>query len=145
MAVAPRKRPYRTRLTGRLALSSLLWWHSLPYHAAMPSVPNFKKAILDIRKIEDYCLNPIHPRGRHKARVFREALGVDQADAEWLRAILLQESAKGRPVGLESDEFGGRWRIDVAVSRHGRDVVVRTVWIVRPGEDAPRFLTCWVL
>jgi hypothetical protein len=24
---------------------------------------------IDIRKLEDYCLDPSHPRGRHKARV----------------------------------------------------------------------------
>jgi len=39
-------------------------------------LPHGKEAILDIRKIEPYCLNPLHPRGRHKARVFRDALDL---------------------------------------------------------------------
>ena len=30
-------------------------------------LPHGDQAILDMRKIEDYCLNPLHPRGRHKA------------------------------------------------------------------------------
>jgi len=30
--------------------------------------PHAESAVLDIRKLEDYCLNPSHPRGRHKAR-----------------------------------------------------------------------------
>ncbi len=48
----------------------------------MVHVPNANRAILDLRKIEDYCLSPAHPRGRHKARVFREALGLSRTDAQ---------------------------------------------------------------
>lgn len=53
-------------------------------------LPNGGQAILDMRKIEDYCLAPSHPRGRHKARVFREALGLQRSDASWLRDALLE-------------------------------------------------------
>jgi len=52
--------------------------------------PHAESAVLDIRKLEDYCLNASHPRGRHKARVFRQVLDVDRSDAPWLRDILLQ-------------------------------------------------------
>jgi hypothetical protein len=52
-------------------------------------LPNGDRAILDIRKLEDYCLSPLHPHGRHKARVFRQALGLQQNDAAWLRGVLL--------------------------------------------------------
>ncbi len=41
-------------------------------------LPHGDQAILDMRKIEDYCLNPSHPRGRHKARVFREDVKNNQ-------------------------------------------------------------------
>jgi hypothetical protein len=44
-------------------------------------LPRGDEAILDIRKIEDYCLNPSHPRGCHKARIFREVLGLQRNDA----------------------------------------------------------------
>jgi hypothetical protein len=30
----------------------------------MMYLPHSEEAILDIRKIEDYCLSPSHPRGR---------------------------------------------------------------------------------
>jgi hypothetical protein len=36
---------------------------------AASRLPNGEQAILDIRKIEGYCLCRSHPRGRHKARV----------------------------------------------------------------------------
>jgi hypothetical protein len=56
-------------------------------------LPNGDRAILDLRKLADYCLNPAHPRGRHKARVFRDSLDMDRADASDLRARLLYAAA----------------------------------------------------
>jgi hypothetical protein len=54
-------------------------------------LPHGDEAILDIRKIQDYCLNPSHPRGRHKARVFREGPSTfSAATRAWLRDILLE-------------------------------------------------------
>jgi hypothetical protein len=111
----------------------------------MAQLPNAAEAILEIRKLADYCLSPLHPRGRHKARVFRDALGLNQDDAEWLRAALLDGLRHGEATELSRDELGSRWRVDVPVTRHGDRGVVRTVWIVRSGEQIPRFVTCWVL
>jgi hypothetical protein len=111
----------------------------------MPKVQNAERAILDIRKIADYCLSPEHPRGRHKARVFRDALELRQDDAEWLRAALLDGLRHGEATELSRDDLERRWRVEVPVTRHGRRAVVRTVWIVRSGEEVPRFVTCWVL
>jgi hypothetical protein len=111
----------------------------------MARVPNAERAILDIRKLADYCLSPEHPRGRHKARVFRDALGLNRDDAEWLRAALLAGLRRVEAIELLSDNLGNHWRVDVSVARHNKSVVVRTVWIVRKGEQLPRFVTCWVL
>ncbi|MEJ2379195.1 MAG: hypothetical protein P8Y71_28665 [Pseudolabrys sp.] len=111
----------------------------------MASLPNGDRAVLELRKIADYCLNPFHPRGRHKARVFRTALGIERRDAAWLRETFLDAARDKDAVALEGDALGTRWRIDVSVSRQNRQIVVRTVWIVRTGEDFPRFVTCWVL
>jgi hypothetical protein len=111
----------------------------------MAQLPNGDRAILDIRKIEDYCLNPNHPRGRHKARIFNELLGVTRDNATWLRDALLGGLKSGEALELTTDVFGRRWRVDVPVSRQGRSAVIRTVWIVRAEESVPRFVTCWVL
>jgi hypothetical protein len=115
------------------------------YHGCMARLPNSERAIIDIRKIEDYCLDPQHPRGRHKARLFRELLGVTRHDAAWLRDVLLAGAQHAEAGEIAVDVFGRRWRVDVPISRQDRSVVVRTVWIVRTGQDVPRFVTCWVL
>ncbi len=48
-------------------------------------LPNRDRAVVDLAKLRDYCLSEVHPRGKHKARVFRVALGLTTQDAEELR------------------------------------------------------------
>ena len=108
-------------------------------------LPNGDRAIVDIRKLTDYCLNPSHPRGRHKARVFRQVAGLQQSDAAWLRDALLEAAPAGEAVAVATDAWGTHWRLDVTIGRHRRSAAVRTIWIVRTGEDLPRLVTCWVL
>jgi|SRR5271170_1578131 len=108
-------------------------------------LPNGDQAVLDLRKLVDYCLSPAHSRGRHKARVFRESLGMGQAEAGELRAVLLYAAAHGSATRLPGDSWGERWQVDVPISRQRLRGVVRTIWIVRSGEQIPRFVTCWVL
>ena len=52
-------------------------------------MPGGDAAIVDRRKLTGYCLNPEHPRGKHKARVFAATLGLPTTDAHVLREHLL--------------------------------------------------------
>lgn len=45
-------------------------------------LPNGDEAIIDLEKLQNYCLNLSHPRGRHKARVFKAVLGISAEDSE---------------------------------------------------------------
>jgi hypothetical protein len=110
----------------------------------MTRLPQSDRAILDIRKIADYCLNPVHPRGRRKARVFRETLGLKRSDAEWLRDALLEVVRSGEAAEVGKDPWGTYWRLDASIRRLGKSAVIKTIWIVRTGESVPRFVTCWV-
>ncbi len=38
--------------------------------SGMARLPNSQQAFLDLRKLEDYCLDPVHPPGRHKGGRF---------------------------------------------------------------------------
>jgi hypothetical protein len=75
-------------------------------------LPHGDEAILDVRKIEDYCLNASHPRGRRKARVFREALDLQRSDAAWLRDVLLEAARAGEASPVAVDPWGAHWRLD---------------------------------
>lgn len=41
-------------------------------------LPNPEQAVIDSPKLSGYCLNPEHPDGQNKARVFQSALGLEQ-------------------------------------------------------------------
>lgn len=53
-------------------------------------VPNAENAIVDIRKLRDYCLNPNHEVGKHKARVFASALNLTNKNAVEFQTVLLE-------------------------------------------------------
>ena len=111
----------------------------------MQKLPNAQNAIIEIVKLRDYCLSTQHPRGRHKSRVFREALGLTVDDAEWLQQKLLDGIQTQSAEEQETDSFGSRWRVDLPLTRQGKSAVVRTGWIIKFGEQFPRLITCWVL
>jgi len=108
-------------------------------------MPGGDSAIVEIEKIREYCLSRSHPCGRHKARVFLSALGMTSADAEELRAALIAAAAKGDARLGAFDQYGIRYIMEFEMSRGERAARVRSCWIIRSGETAPRFVTCFVL
>jgi hypothetical protein len=111
----------------------------------MAKLPNSENAVVEVRKLRDYCLSPEHPRGRHKARVFASALGLTVEDSDELRRALLSAAVLGEAVPAEEDEYGQRYMLDFQMSTGIGSATVRSGWIVRSGEDFPRFTSCWVL
>jgi hypothetical protein len=113
-------------------------------------LPNAENAVVDIAKLRDYCLNSNHPEGKHKARVFREKLGIGRNDADLLRqwiseAILTEEAKEQKPTA-----YGRRFvldfprRVDEQFKYVLSFVTVRSAWIIRNDEDFPRLTTCFI-
>ncbi|MGM0449751.1 MAG: DUF6883 domain-containing protein [Pseudomonadota bacterium] len=109
------------------------------------SLPNADKAVVDLQKLKGYCLNPEHPRGKHKARVFQSALGLSAADAEFLREQLLHAAMESPATVTASDEYGVRYVIDCFIETDAGSATVRSLWIIRSSDDLPRLTTCYVL
>ena len=108
-------------------------------------LPNPGDAVVDIRKLRDYCLSLRHPRGRHKATVFASALGLTVDDAGELRAALLSAAVSNEAAPAESDEYGERYVLDFEMKTEVGTATIRSVWIVRREEGFPRLTSCWVL
>ncbi len=108
-------------------------------------LPRGEHAIVDIIKVRDYCLNPLHPRGGHKARVFMSALGLTSAHAEFLREELLRAGRDAEAVMGDADEYGERYTIDFGLGRDPHRAMVRSTWIVRRGVRFPRLTSCYVI
>ncbi len=108
-------------------------------------LPNADRAVVDVRKLRDYCLNADHPRGQHKARVLKRALRWTVDEAEDVRRRLLQAALQTDASFLGADDYGQRYALDFAAQGVSGPATVRSLWIIRHGEDYPRFASCYVL
>lgn len=111
----------------------------------MSKLPNPQNAVVDVRKLRDYCLSPNHPRGKNKARVFASTLGLTAEDAERLREALLSVAFSEEAIPAESDQYGKRYMLDFEMKTDAGTATIRSGWIVRCEEEFPRFTSCWVL
>jgi hypothetical protein len=107
-------------------------------------MPDGDAAIVDRQKLTGYCLNPEHPRGKHKARVFATALGFTAENADDLRTALLTAAATAEAQPAASDRFGDRYVLEFEINGPRGAGVVRSTWIVRRGESSPRLTSCFV-
>ena len=106
-------------------------------------LPNAGHAIIDLRKLRDYVLNPEHPEGRHKARVFLSALGVTASDSEWLATAILEKIEDGAAIETGHTVWGTMYRVDIEVWRGNRCAKVRTGWLCQAAST--RLTTCFVV
>jgi hypothetical protein len=119
-----------------------------PEHAAhlTPSgtLVNADRAVLPTEKLTQYALDPDHPRGGDKARVFKSALGYDQSNYgdldKQIREGIQREHAEPRG----SNEYGSQFSVDIPVAGPAGSAIVRTGWIYDHGSDVPRFTTAFV-
>jgi hypothetical protein len=109
------------------------------------NLPNGNRAIVDIRKLRDYALNPSHDPGKHKARVFKAALGLLQTDADWLREELLSAAATSTCYLGTHTSQGQRFVMEIELNRGELTATVRAVWNIPAAGVAPRLITCHVL
>ena len=107
-------------------------------------MPSGEAAIVDIEKLTGYCLNPAHPRGKHKARVFAAALGLTIENAGHLRDELLQAAATADAQRVDADGFGDRYVLEFEMIGVRGTATVKSTWIVRRGERNPRLTSCFV-
>jgi len=107
-------------------------------------LPDGKLAVVDIRKLRDYCLNRDNPRGSAKARVFARALGITTRDTAQLRSKLLEIAASEEATIGELDLYGQRYTIDFEMETKTGRAKLRSGWIVLRNERTPRLTTCYV-
>ena len=75
-------------------------------------LPNAERTVVDIRKLRDYCLSAVHPRGQHKARLFKSALGWTTDDAEDICHKLMDAALRQDANFIGADDYGQRYALD---------------------------------
>ena len=107
-------------------------------------LPNSDRAVVEIEKLRNYSLNPNHPVGKHKARVFKAALEITLEDAAWLRDRALEIAFSDDAKPGTTSVFGEKYVIDFVLAHKGRSALVRSCWIIEFGTDFPRLTSCYV-
>ena len=91
-------------------------------------VPNAERAVVEIEKLRDYCLNPDHWRGKHKARVFLSSCGLTAEHADNLRDSLLHAALNLEAELGEADDYAQRYVIGLEVTGPTGTAPVRSAW-----------------
>ena len=107
-------------------------------------LPNGNRAIIDRRKITDYCLSLDHDDGSHKARLFQALVGLNQSNSTLLLHALRDAAAAGDAASGKVDEYGHRYIIDFEFEGPQGTATIRSAWIVKAGEEVPRLVTCYI-
>lgn len=110
----------------------------------MPILRNAERAVIDRRKLLDYLLNPANPRGAHKARVFRAALGYTSRNHEGLIAAIRDGIMAHDAVLVREDGHGEHYRVEMTIIGPQGSALVVTGWIIDRGSDVPRLTTAFV-
>jgi hypothetical protein len=109
-------------------------------------LPNYEKASIDRDKLYEYALNPDHPNGRHKARVFSSALGIERWHADVLAEILKAGLPRAHAQQGSKTGHGDSWvTYHEVVGLNGRTAIVTVAWIFRKEEpDEPKLVSCYI-
>lgn len=107
-------------------------------------LPNGSQATIRIEKLTDHALNPEHPVGKRKARLFANPLGITRNDPQPLFLALRDAAANAEATPGKTDCFGTRYTVDFLMSGSRGTFVVTSAWISRGGEP-PDLVTCFIL
>lgn len=101
-------------------------------HLEGEPLPGVDKLIPNLPKLRAYSLNPDHPRGGNKAKVFRAALGMGPEHAELLQQqiLALVPHLPAERHASATNMHGELFNVDIPVTGpNGRTVAVRTAWV----------------
>ncbi len=104
-------------------------------------LPAAERAWIEPAKIRDYLLCKEHAVGRFKA-IFFESLGYSTDTWHLLAADLRALALAAEATLGKQTKYGQKYEVHGTLSGpSGRSASIVTVWIVRGGEDVPRFVT----
>ena len=106
-------------------------------------IPNAHRAVIESVKLHGYLLSGSHSVGRFKAAFFL-ALGYSAEDWPRLEADLRTQHLSQDAMLGERTRYGQKYEIRATlVGPSGRSADVVSAWVVRPGDDFPRFVTAY--
>ncbi|MBE9078457.1 hypothetical protein IQ241_14320 [Romeria aff. gracilis LEGE 07310] len=106
-------------------------------------LPNGEAAVIPMEKLTGYCLNPNHPSGKHKARVFASALGITAENAGDLQELIAEAAIEGEVIQQDRTEFGQLYKVDWTIPGQV-PIVLRTLWELTTAQSNPRLVSAFI-
>ena len=107
-------------------------------------LPGAERATIPTDKLVGYALNQDHPVGRHKARVFASALGINTRDWRYLHDQILAALPDAPVRSTRITPFGVTYEVVVSIDGlNGATLPVVTAWLIT-GDAPPRLVTTWL-
>src|SRR5689334_13575915 len=108
----------------------------------MAPFPRADEALIEERKLYDYVLCPDHPLGKHKARVFREQLGIERRNWRYLRDRIYVGLQDATEAELKIRPYATVAVVDMDIKGLNDETRrVRTVWETKVLDPRPRLVT----
>lgn len=96
-------------------------------------------------KLTGYVLNANNERGKDKAVVFESTLGYNLSNADELASKIRDGLSVYKALPGEPNEYGNLYNVKMLITGpNGNIKPVKTGWIIRDGETAPRMVTAYV-
>jgi hypothetical protein len=106
-------------------------------------LPNAGSAIIEREKIADYLLNSAHPDNGGKAAFFF-SLGFNQDDWQSLAQAFHRLAGRSQVLKSVETSHGCKYIVEGRIETPiGKSPVVRTIWIIDRGGDAPRLVSAY--
>lgn len=97
------------------------------------------------KKLVTYSLNPEHETGKHKARVFKSALGYDLNNVNELEKEITKGLSKFKSTGKIETAYGTKYTVKMLIKgANGNKQPVITAWQIDKGKSNPRMVTVYV-
>jgi hypothetical protein len=106
-------------------------------------LPNGEQAEISMQKLIGYCLNPEHPSGKHKARVFTSVLGITAENADILRQLVQTAAIEGEVIQQDVTAYGQQFKVDWIVP-DTNEIRLRTIWEITSKNPNPRLITAFL-
>ena len=105
-------------------------------------LPNGHQADLG-DKIENYCLNTNHQKGKNKATLFQNKLGINLSNANILKKAIKQAAIKESVIIRKVNEYGTHYNMKFLLKTQVGESLILVAWIIRTDENFPRLTNCY--
>ena len=106
-------------------------------------LPFGKKARIPKEKITGYIPSETHSKGKIKAKFFRH-YGFDESNVTLLEKSLIKIASTQETSNIVESDHGTKYVIKGKIKTpSGKIIQVRTIWIIEPNQEVPRFVTAY--